>query len=290
MKKLLLLTTLVFTTVSLQAQLLTDQKNNDSKSFEYAPLFGIQKSQTPTNFLNVMQDLVKESHEKNGITSTKKEIKNESYETRETYDFYVGDYDNPDYQVTFPNTEVKTTKGYIEETFSIPASCTIAPYITTTYDPSTGKHIPYFLGQDKYIIFIHINNDTRHFNLDWEVTLKDESLLNDPDEKTPDIRDIFNKSDKKIIVRYSPNYFTLVQSHKNANKNVALQDNTYPVKNNYGLKVEVAPIFYTKTNYGEETFYYLVPNFDNIYNDFKFVRNGHREPSVKYVGTDEQDK
>ena len=157
--------------------------------------------------------------------------------------------------------ETQLTDTYNEVTISIPDGYSINKYIVIdSFDQNL-----YFPFTNDRSILIRSNDKDISFKLDYDLKLASNYDVNEiPTE--------YINQGLIMTIRYSPKYFTLKRDYEHQyQKQVKVQ---YKGKE-INLNTEVYPILLITTPKGKDMVYVLEPNFQNLYNDFKFVREGH---------------
>jgi hypothetical protein len=192
-----------------------------------------------------------------------KEIKSGKYTTSEF--IHPALHEDPEYmqEIGFdakdPAPETKTTNGYVEATIRIPAG--------VQFWPETNNEGYFPIGTSN-AIFVIINDIPSLFKLDYNIKLESPALQNKVQTQEIDeftTNEYASTANAKLItIKYSPRYFTLV-------KNYSTPEN---VPNSLNKSVATIPVVVAQSKGCKEVAFYLVPNVDNILNDFKFVKDG----------------
>ena len=209
--------------------------------------------------------LIQNKQDENGVNISTTTIKGEYYTEEQTA------IDNAILELTeygkviLPKEEKQVTNSYNEITVMIPEGYTINKYI----DPANAEEKLVFL-QERSIL-IYNNKKETTFKLDYDIDFEnEEKVLGDEGY-------LYDALTLKI--RYSPKYFSFkrVFSDYNPAKTVQVEYNGKPVT----LNVEVFPVLTITTPKGSDMQYVLEPNFQSIYNDFEFVRKGHKQAVIE---------
>ncbi len=206
------------------------------------------------------------------ITPEVKNQKVEGIDVKESY--FDEDYTTKEYLVLewdggrdedMPISEERTTKGYNELTLTIPAGYRIVGGLH--YDVSAGG-LYYNFGQmstminEDGMIEFQLDYDVEFANPEYQTYFEQNVHRIDPNKVAEPI---------KVTIRYSPKYFTLKIQDKESYAKSENVEVTYK-----GKKISFDAITYAAlvvTDKKDKIVYYtLEPNFQNIYNDFKFVR------------------
>lgn len=169
-------------------------------------------------------------------------------------------------KVVLPEEEKQTTNDYKEITISVPEDYTINKYI----DPDNEKEQLLFLTERS--VLLNINDKETNFKLDYAIILNNEEEITDELEGY-----LYNALTLKI--KYAPKYFTFKRVYRDYNplKTVQVEYKGETIT----LNTTVYPVLTITTPRGYDMQYILEPNFQNIYNDFEFVRKGHKEAEIK---------
>lgn len=162
-----------------------------------------------------------------------------------------------------PTPEEKITNGSVAASITIPPGAKIQDYILTdTY------------GQLRFLnsksIFLMINGKEVRFELDYTIKFTDKKYQKYFEENFYDIDLQSVSQPMTIIIRYSPRYFIL-KSYKNSYPKDSTSNIKYKGKN-ISLKTQTYHVLGVEKKNGETEYFVLKPNWQNIYNDFKFVR------------------
>lgn len=164
--------------------------------------------------------------------------------------------------------ETKTTTHYKQAIINIPADCALYD-VTVGINKKTGEPYLYLF---KDTISMEINNKELSFKLDYEINLTNEA---DKKEflKLGKNFSLYNKP-LKISINYDQNYFTLEQvKDYDTEKQVNVIFNNQEIT----LNTITKPILYLEDKERNIIEFVLVPNFQNLYQDFTFVREGHKD-------------
>ena len=165
----------------------------------------------------------------------------------------------------FQAEETHVTDSYNEVTIQIPEGYSINKYIVID-SPYPDLHFPV----SGRTIMLTINGKDASFKLDWDVKLTDADNIKEiPTE--------YINQALTLTLRYSPKYFSLRRDYNN---NLAREVKVKHEGEDITLNAEVYPFLIITTPKGTNMSYVLEPNFQNLYNDFKFVREGHKP--IKY--------
>ncbi len=161
------------------------------------------------------------------------------------------------------NLEKRKTNSYVEAIISVPEGYSINKNITHDGYLSfpSERSILLFATDKEYNDVSDIS-----FNLDYDITFKN------PSEISYDENGYMTKA-LTLKIRFSPKYFTWKRINENYDP-----ERTTDIKYNgkkVTLRTRVLPVLTITTPNGKTLEYILEPNFQEIYNDFKFVRNGY---------------
>lgn len=169
------------------------------------------------------------------------------------------------------NPETKKTDNYKQATINIPYN-----YVVYDLDADVNKKGVPYLRLSNNMILVTINGEDLSFKLDYEIHFAKQS---DEEEflKTGCNYNFANKP-LKVIINYAPKYFTLKKvNNYETNQTVPV---VYKDKNII-LNTVTLPVLYLEDKKGDNLEFVLEPNFQNLYNDFKFIREGHKK--VEFV-------
>ena len=185
----------------------------------------------------------------NGIEVSDPKYFDKDY-TTEQYISYENEADT-DYDIKMPAPEAKTTKGYYELVINVPAGYRVIDY-------------------NKSVVMI-INNKEVRLKLDYNIKANDNnddnSILIDYDENGFPVL----TRPVTITLKYSPRYFKKLDTW------VHYTPIDKPLNVNYnGKDIPLNTKTYAALEFGHKggtsIYYVLEPNLQNLYNDFKFVR------------------
>ena len=170
--------------------------------------------------------------------------------------------------------ETKTTNQYKKAIIRIPAGYTVYD-VSIGMNKETGK--PYLFLANDLISIEESDIGDISFKLDYKIyPLKpyQRELL----EKGYDY-DI-NSRVLKLEVNYDPKYFTLKKvTNYEPNKKVSiLYQGKIVILNTF-----TRSLLYVQDKDGNDIEFVLEPNFQNLYKDFKFVREGHKEVQFRDI-------
>lgn len=252
MKKLFTFVLFCAVAISLQAQSI------EKSYIEVSENLKNKQEQAFLPFENVFQNIIKK-----GQVSLAQTAVNKTYTTSEF--IHPASYEDPEFvnemgfEATEPTPESKTTDGYVQAVIRIPAGYTLNP------QPNVQGY--FTMGLDNAVL-ITIDGTPSLFAFDYKIKLESASLQKQV--KKQEINELteneYANSDnaKLITVKYSPSYFTLQRDYPYAKD----------VPNTLGKKVSVIPILSAQAKGCKPTYFFLVPNVENLYKDFKFVKEG----------------
>lgn len=170
-------------------------------------------------------------------------------------------------RVILPEEEKQKTDSYREVTVTVPNGYTINKYIA----PEETKEKLVFLVDRSILVYINAREAT--FKLDYDITFENE------EEVLGEEGYFYNALTFKI--KYAPKYFTFrkISDKYNPAKTVQVEYKGQIID----LNTEVYPVLTITTPHGYDMQYVLEPNYQNIYNDFEFVRKGHKEATIKEI-------
>ena len=199
-------------------------------------------------------------------------IVNGQYATKEENKLLMSPEEYMEYyqkQPIISEPETKITNRYKEAIISIPKSAKLYDVEIGT-NKETGE--PYlFLTKD--LISISIDQRDIYFHLDYEV-YPAKRYQKEFKQRFQDQDYNFNDRPLKVKIKYDPKYFTLkkLTDYETAKKIKFFYNGTI-----VELNTVTQPVLYAQDKEGNDVYFVLEPNFQNIYKDFKFVREGHKE-------------
>ena len=212
------------------------------------------------------KDSLEKQVERNLIKISTATIEGEYYTEEQTYAV-----DLPSENMKVRPAERHKTNTYTEVTISVPEGYTISKYIE--FDSITNE--AYFPGLQSKSIMLYTQ---RKQNVDGKVEYEDNEevffkldydfAFDHPEEIQEDGGYFTNAATLKI--RYAPKYFTWQMTNNDYNTLKAVKVN-YKGKE-IKFKARVYFVLVITTPSGHHIPFVLVPNFQEIYNDFKFVR------------------
>ncbi len=165
-------------------------------------------------------------------------------------------------EAVLPNKETSVTDKYMEVKISIPKGYKINKYIMMDFNYDNNDTYFYFPFRSDRTIVLRNNGKDVSFKLDYDVTFKDKTIITEIPMEYID-------QALNLTIRFSPKYFKF---QRNDNYNVKREVNLQYEGKTITLNVEVYPVLTITTPRGVNMSYVLEPNWQNIYNDFKFVR------------------
>ena len=225
---------------------------------QYYPLPGVEAlfKEYSQTYSKMLKNSIKEEHK---VAFASKIVEGKYYTEQQMPPEYA-EFDESAMQ----NLEKYQTNSYKELTISVPEGYSINKNITYEGDIS-------FLPQRSILLFATDKefNDVSEisFNLDYDITFKN------PSEVTYKDNGRMTKA-LTLKIRFSPKYFTWKRVGNNYDP-TRTKDITYNGKK-ITLRTRVISVLTITTPKGEIMEYVLEPNFQEIYNDFKFVRDGYR--------------
>ena len=171
-----------------------------------------------------------------------------------------------------PAPETKTTNKYTEAIINIPAAYLVYN-VNIANDKQTNKpHL--FLTND--LISIQTQKGDVSFKLDYRIYPSIKANQHELNKYGYEYN--LNNKPLTVVVKYDPKYFTLKKvNNYEPNKDVTV---SYKGKT-ITLNTVTKSFLYIEDKDGNVTEFVLEPNFQNLYKDFKFVREGHKE--VKFI-------
>lgn len=168
----------------------------------------------------------------------------------------------------YAGKEKRVTNTYNEVTIHVPEGYQVNKLIKMDY----GEPCFFFL-RDRSIELYTVNakeNDSAEisFKLDYDI------IFDNTDDITC-FTDDFSGRAMTLKIRYSPKYFDFKEIKVNE-YNYALEKEIKYKGKKIELKTHVSPVLIITTPSGHKIGYLLEPNFENIYKDFKFVREGYK--------------
>ncbi len=165
--------------------------------------------------------------------------------------------------------ETRVTDTYNEAVISIPKGYRINKYIVIE-SPYANLYFPFLSARS---ILLTNKGEDISFQLDYDLELADAKDI----EEVP--TEYIDQA-LKMTIRYSPKYFTLKRDYS---QNPARQVKVKYEGKDITLNVEVYPFLIITTPDGKDMVYVLEPNWQNLYNDFKFVREGHKPVQYRKI-------
>lgn len=221
------------------------------------------------NYSELIKSNVNEIQNKNNFQISTQTVNGE-YTTIEQNDSDIYSSER-DIGVKNSAPETKTTDSYVEVKISVPEDYIVNKYISFNYNgKETKAYIP-FLSENSILLFA--NEEDISFKLDYDIDLAEVPVI---EEGVYIPQEGYLKQALTFTIKYSPKYFTFKRVSKNYNffKKVEFK---YKGKDVI-LNTKIYPVLIITTPQGKDMTYVLEPNsnFENIYNDFEFVRKGHK--------------
>ncbi len=221
-----------------------------------------------STYKKYVSDIIKGEVE-GGLKFTPPNIVNDKYVTCEQQAAAIDELEAAsmfEEEVVFLNEETSITDSYVEIKISVPEGYKINKYIMVDFTYDANEPYFYFPFVSNRSILLRSNGKDVSFKLDYDVEFKDkESITDIPMEYIDQALD--------FTIRFSPKYFSF---NKADNYNAEKQVNVQYKGKTVTLNVETYPVLIITTPSGVNMSYVLEPNWQNIYNDFKFVREGHK--------------
>lgn len=214
------------------------------------------------DYSTLIPNLVKE----NGIVPiyVKKSSSNQNYITKQ----YIP-YELDEINEESETPESKITNGYEKVSITVPVGYKIQDYIlTNTYGQLSFPN-------SKSILLL-VNGKEVRFQLDYTIKFTDKKYQKYFEENFYDVDLEKVSQPMTITIKYSPRYFTL-KSYKKSYSGTKTLNITYEGKN-IALNTRVYHFMEIDNKHGKPTYFVLEPNYQNIYNDFKFVRESKIRP------------
>ncbi|MCR5504962.1 MAG: hypothetical protein K6E94_05380 [Elusimicrobiaceae bacterium] len=225
------------------------------------------------NYINETKNLITYPFKNKEISFTERTLKGK-YLTYEGEPMIYIEIETDDIEVIYPKRESRETDVYN----------VVDIYVPKGYD--LHKSFELYRKDNKYKLgFANISNNSimffkgdedLFFKLDYEINLLNQDEMDDYYIGRKAL-DEDNMGDMYITIKYAPKYFTFKQVDNSYEQEKTVQVNYQGETIN--LETRIVPIFWISSPSGESIRYVLEPDYQNIYNDFKFVREGH-EPEI----------
>ena len=213
-------------------------------------------------YLQMISKAVKNQQQEDSFSFTQKTIEGEYYTEQQLQPGYE-EFKEED----LPKLEKRKTDTYEEITINVPSGYSINKEVDAEGYIS-------FLSQRSSILYAtnksYEDESDISFKLDYDIIFKHP-------EEIPYTEYYSVKAGKPLTlkIRYSSKYFTWKKADNNYDFSRTTEI-TYKEKK-VTLRTHVVPVLRVTTPSGNTIKYILEPNFQNIYNDFKFVRDGYKE-------------
>lgn len=196
---------------------------------------------------------------------------NHDYQTVEEHRLFMSPKEYKEFYAKEPvlnKPETQTTNKYKNAIIRIPPNYNTFD-VFVNIDKETGE-ASLVLAND--LISIESDMGDISFKLDYKIYPA--AKVHQKELQEQGLNYDINKRPLRLEVNYDPKYFTLKKvNNYNPNKKVSVEYEGKVIT----LNTVTQPLLYIEDKNGNDTEFVLEPNFQNLYKDFKFVREGHKE-------------